>query len=164
MAIELSLHSDPKWFMSRHFMFVPIERVTQPPSSTVPYRGLVTLSGVVLLHLRGTTQSDWLRERVTLDLNVDVDRAVAAAPYQPRPDHIFSWHIEQAVPFATLNARYNANVANNDGTAVDTFSLETARGAVLHTDVAVRDTDAWLYRIGYQVHLYVRLDEMTKIN
>ena len=161
MAIQLSLQSDPKWFMSRHYMFVPIECVAQPPSSTVPYRGLITISGVVLLHLRGTTQNDWLRERVSLNLHEDVRAAVHAAPYRPRAGHHFSFRIEQGVPFATLNARYNANLANNDGSAVDTFSLETGNGSdvVLHTDVAVRDTDAWLNRIGYQLHLYVRLEE-----
>lgn len=41
------------------------------------------------------------------------------------------------------------------------FFLETGTAAVLHTDVAVRDTDAWLYRIGYQLHLYVRLEEQA---
>ena len=162
MAIQLSLHNDPGWFMSRHYMFVPIERVTQPPSSTVPYRGLITISGVVLLHLSGTTQNDWRRERVSLNLHEDVLKAVHTAPYQPRAGHYFSFFVEQGVPFATLNARYNANLANNDGSAVDTFSLETGTaGVLLHTDVAVRDKDGWPYRIGYQLHLYVRLEEQA---
>jgi hypothetical protein len=163
MAIQLSLHNDPKWFMSRHYMFVPIERVTEPPSSTVPYRGLITISGVVLLHLRGTTPNDWLRERVSLNLHADVLAAVNGAPYRPRPGHYFSFHVEQGVPFATLNARYNEKEANHDGSAVDTFSLETGSGSdvVLHTDVAVRDNDGWLYRIGYQLQLYVRLEEQV---
>ena len=159
MPLQLSLSSDPGRFVSRHYMFVPIERVTQPPSSTVPYRGLITISGVAIVNLQGTTESDWFRERVTLNLNDDVARAVNTAPWQPRPRYFFTYRIEQWVPFATVNARYNRNVANHDGTAVDNFSLEPSRGAVMHVDVAIRDTDAWLYRVGYQLHLYVRLEE-----
>jgi hypothetical protein len=159
MALLLSQTSNADRFVSRHRMFVPIERVTQPPSSTVPYRGLITLSGVAIINLHGTSEEDWHRERVSLDLNDDVARAVNTAPWQPRPRFFFTYRIEQWVPFATVNARYNRNVANHDGTAVDSFSLEPARGAMLHADIAIRDTDAWIYRIGYQLHLYVRLEE-----
>jgi hypothetical protein len=159
MALQLSLSSDPGRFVSRHFMFVPIERVTQPPSSTVPYRGLISISGVAIVNLQGTSESDWFRERVTLNLNDDVARAVNLAPWRPRPQYFFTYRIEQWVPFATVNARYNRNVANHDGTAVDRFSLDPSFGALMHVDVAIRDTDAWLYRVGYQLQLYVRLEE-----
>jgi hypothetical protein len=113
MPIVLTQSDNPDRFTARHWMFVPIERVTEPPSP----------------------------------------------PVVPRPGFFFAFVIEQWAPFATVNARFNANVANNDGTAADAFSLDPSFGATLHVDVAVRDTDAEIFRLGYQVSLYGRLLE-----
>lgn len=160
MPIELNLGINPDRFVSRHWLFVPTERATQPPNGTsIPYRGLIILSGVALVNLRGNSESNWLRERVTLNLNNDLASAINQAPWRPRSGYFWIFRIEQWVPFATVNARYNAHVANHDGSAVDTFRLEPTRGAVLHADVAVRDTDAYLYRMGYHLDLYGRLEE-----
>jgi len=159
MPIVLTQSDNPDRFTARHWMFVPIERVTEPPNPpVVPFRGLIILSGVALINFRGNS-SNWVRDRVTLGINDDLARAIANAPYQPRPGFFFAFVIEQWAPFATVNARFNANVANNDGTAADAFSLDPSFGATLHVDVAVRDTDAEIFRLGYQVSLYGRLLE-----
>jgi hypothetical protein len=61
MAITVSQYDpDPKirdLFEARHWMFIPIERVTEPPNPpAVPYRGLVILSGVVRIDLQGNSR------------------------------------------------------------------------------------------------------------
>ncbi len=81
MPIELNLAINPDRFVSRHWLFAPIERATQPPNGTsVPYRGLVVLSGVALVNLRGNSESNWLRDRVTFNLNNDLASAINQAP------------------------------------------------------------------------------------
>ena len=63
------------------------------------------------------------------------------------------------MPLATVNSRYNRNVANNDGSAVDSFSVEMPAGSypTLHALVATRDTDSYLYRISYHMIMYGHL-------
>ena len=43
---------------------------------------------------------------VILDLNDDLVRAIANAPYQARPGFFFSFTIEQWAPIATVNADF----------------------------------------------------------
>lgn len=152
-------------FTARHWMFLPIERVTAPPAPpATPYRGVITLSGVAIINLQGVTPNDWRRERVVLDLGEDYGKALALAPWKPKPGHFFTFVVEQWVPFVTVNARYNRGPANNDGSAVDAFSLDPRQGnARINVDVAVRDSDAYIYRLGYTLTLYGYLQEQPNI-
>jgi hypothetical protein len=167
MATSVSQY-DPQQvglFEARNLMFIPIERVTEPPNPpAVPYRGLVVLTGVVRIDLQGNSVTAWRAETYQLNIGEDFGIAINDGPYKPQPGSAFEAHVYKAVPFATVSSRYNAGLANNDGTAVDRFrfSLPSPSDAILEVDLAVRDDDAHIYRIGYEVNLYVWLEEVRE--
>jgi hypothetical protein len=164
MTIELSQNSpDPKiveLFEVRDWMFVPIERVTEPPNPpAVPYRGMVMISGLVRIDFQGDSVTDWRYETYQLDLNHDLGRAINDTPYTPQPGNAFVFHTERWATFATISSRYNAGLANNDGTAVERWRLDWTNNAVLEVDLAVRDDDAHIYRLAYKLNLQGWLEE-----
>ncbi len=126
---------DPSLFGSQHYVH------------TVSADGLqlYTLTGVVLLHLKGTGR-DWLRAQVNLGITV---------PEIPRDATLRLVHW---APFVTLNAIQNDDVAVWAGWAVDWFRVadpyEPIRQQItVETGVAVRDSDGHLLRLGYEVTL-----------
>jgi hypothetical protein len=106
------------------------------------------LSGVFITNLKGQDQN-WLNEQITLTIPIDITSIESAL------------HIEQWVPFFTMNSVYNQDEAVNSGHAVDSFDItgleadenfgQTTVSFLVNT--AVRDSDAYLYRIGYNVAL-----------
>jgi hypothetical protein len=122
--------------MSNHWVSFPVE------SNKI----CIVMTGVFIVHLKGSSQS-WLNQRIELSM---------AIPGLPGSTGI---HLEQVAPYFGLNAIYNAQVANNSGHAVDSFGLASRendpnfgqQGIVFFVDIAVRDSDAWLYRIGYNI-------------
>jgi hypothetical protein len=142
-------------FTARNFMFVPIET----PSIGGAFRGLIILSGVAIIDFGGIGSGDWRRDQVILDLNVDLGQAIHLAPYTPPPLRQFvGFSIAQSVPFATVNARLarllpQHAVHPNDGTAVDAF-FSSPGGAMILIDVAVRNVDSVIHRLGYHLSLY----------
>src|SRR5262249_9110768 len=106
-------------------------------------------------------------DTVTLDINEDLRRAIGNAPYKPQPGFFFATlAIEQWVPFATVNARgtvIGINSVNegtaSDGTAADAFSLDPSQGAMLRVNVAVKNIQSEIFRLGYQLSLYGSLVE-----
>jgi hypothetical protein len=154
MAIFLSQSGDPSKFTARHVMFVPIGT----PSN--PYRGLIILSGVAIIDFAGNKPGDWRHDQVILDLNVDFGQAIHLAPYTPPSpvQQFVGFSIAQFVPFATVNARLarllSQHAVNpNDGTAVDAF-WSSPGGAMIQIDVAVRNIDSVIHRLGYHLSLY----------
>ena len=169
MPVVLSQSLNPDSFTARNFMFVPIERVTDPPTTrpgrppSGPFRGLIILSGVAIIGFAGEGR-EWRRDLVELDLNEDLGNAIRLAPYTPQPGFIFGFAIEQFVPFATVNSRFtavatDAQYREDDGTAADAFALDVPRGAVLNVDVAVTMANSRLERLGYHVSLFGTLVE-----
>jgi hypothetical protein len=158
MPIILSQTSNPDLFTARHWMFVPIDRAA--------LRGWINLSGVALINFPGQ-RFDFVRDTVTLDINEDLRRAIGNAPYKPQPGFFFATlAIEQWVPFATVNARGTVIGINDvdrliasDGSAADSFSLDPSQGAMLRVDVAVKDEQSEIFRLGYQLSLYGSLVE-----
>lgn len=163
MTIFLSQSGDLSKFTGRHFMFVPIEAPSIQPTHSFPprpvFRGLIILSGVAIIDFAGNRPGDWRRDRVILDLDVDFGQAIQLAPYTPPPALQFvGFSIAQVVPFATVNARLarllpQHAVNPNDGTAVDAF-WSSPGGAMISIDVAVRNTDSVIHRLGYHLSLY----------
>lgn len=111
-----------------------------------------------MINLRGNSETNWLRDRVNLELGVDFSRALSLATYRARQGYFWqTMTAEQWIAFATVNARFNQSVANNDGSAADAFGM--INPASWWVDVAVRDTDAWIYRLGYHFTVYGTLVE-----
>jgi hypothetical protein len=72
----------------------------------------------------------------------------------------WTFDIDQWAPIASLNSVFNANVSNNAGSSVNTFAVTQpapSRLITLVIDVASRDTDNYLYRVGFFVTLVGRL-------
>ncbi|HJZ66164.1 MAG TPA: hypothetical protein VKD70_17700 [Candidatus Acidoferrum sp.] len=125
-------------------------------TKTFDGKELVVVSGIVLVHLKGTSQADWLRD--TLRLGIDIARIC------PPNQGLLT---EQSAPLVTLNAVYNQNVSNNAGYAVDSCQLlnqpQAWRTIWVDSAVAVRDTDGWLYRVGYNITLIGTFKDLQQI-
>ena len=113
----------------------------------------IVLTGVAIIHLQGESQDSWRREQIELGIRFNgiVPRGKVLA--------LKNW-----APFVTLNAVYNANVSHNSGHAVDTFGVLNPSwpldGKVfIKADIAIRDSDAHLYRLGYQVNLVGKFED-----
>jgi hypothetical protein len=105
-----------------------------------------TLTGVVLLTFQGeATGTDFLR--VPFPFTV---------PIPDLPDEMGLQLVHWA-PFVTLNSISNDGTAVNAGWGVDDFTiLDTDRIADdvhMMANIAVRDIDGYILRLGYQIHL-----------
>lgn len=62
-----------------------------------------------------------------------------------------------------MSAIYNDNVANDAGWAIDAFRLVNLRTllphAILEVDTAVRDTDGYILRLGYNIAMLGTFEE-----
>jgi hypothetical protein len=96
-------------------------------------RDLVFLSGVAVFSFRGSGGS-WKRD--------ELNNVVGPAWRQ----------LIDVTPFGALNSIANSNHAVNAGWAVDGFRWTTFGGRILlRMPVAIRDSDGYLLRVGYQV-------------
>jgi hypothetical protein len=154
LPIQLSERSQPERFVSIHFIGIPLlnERV------------MITRSGIARVAFDGETSDDWRREelRILLNLRSAIRRV---QPRPPREGLEWGLRLEQWAPVAGPNAVFNANQSINAGYAVDTFRLdvpdEPKTFVPLEADLAVRDADARLIRVGYYVTIVGRLEEIT---
>lgn len=134
MAIDIH-DGQPDRFVSQHSV------VTRTPDGDRFW----ILTGIALIGLEGTG-STWRREEINLGVTV---------PGIPRNQGL---QLKQWTPFVTLNAIANNGEARNAGWAVDRFHLRDPRTpalqrVVINTRVAVRDSDGWIFRVGYTLHL-----------
>lgn len=129
-------------------------------------------SGIVLLPNRanggagegfkGTSPDQWRWER--FELQLDLQPAIQRAqPRQPAQGHYWAIRYEQWAATAAPNAMFNQNVSNNAGYAVDAATLvsptQKTTVASLDLDLAIRDSDGYLYRISYYLHIIGTLEE-----
>ncbi|HET6418692.1 MAG TPA: hypothetical protein VFG19_00960 [Geobacteraceae bacterium] len=107
-------------------------------------RYLVTISGIVIIDYKGITSDEWRRDRLHLGIKFPTD-------FFPKNKIL---KLEQWAPFITINAIYNKDESVNAGWAVDNFGLDdvTIGGYIsIWADIAVRDSDGYLFRLGYNV-------------
>ncbi len=145
------------------------------PASIHDQKFLLTLSGVVMANLEGNSTSQWRQE--TVSFLPDMAGPQNSGPLNwaigrfriPTPPGNFTvgFSLEEWAPFASLSSIYDQHQAIDAGFAVDVWRpTHFAQGvdaftllpvnnifAGLNVDVAVRDTDAWLYRVGYNITL-----------
>lgn len=149
-----------------------------PPANISAQKWLLMLSGVGIVNLKGETSNDWLRDTVHIlpDLTGPEDYAINRYSI-PRPtgtegaNYYTVFEVEQWSPFATINSIFDQNQSINAGFAVDDWRpspFNTGTDAIsgapvgniftgITADVAVRDSDAWLYRVGYNITLLGRI-------
>lgn len=141
-----------------------------PPHYLIGYRvgekAHIIRSGIVLLPNRpnggakegfkGITPADWRRERFELRLILEpaIERA---RPHAPAEGHSWAILYEQWAATAAPNSMFNGNVSNNAGYAVDAATLVNPTGPVLEAnldlDLAVSDSDGYVFRVSYYLHI-----------
>lgn len=170
----------PTGFAGQNWVIVPVATAagqTQPANITAQ-RWHMVLSGVVLIDMKGVTTAQWRRE--TLSISPDLRGPIKFAAQRfgvPLPPGLndsqyhANFQVEQWAPFATLSSVFNANQSVNSGFAVDVWrpnpfftATDLATNAQVsnlfagvQADIAVRDSDAYLYRVGYHITLIGRI-------
>jgi len=133
--MDLSEFENPDNFKSKHWMHY----------RTGDDRELIALSGIAIVNFEGLSDETWLSD--TLNLGVNIPSALIPADKQ--------FQVQTWTTFMTLNSIYDKDQSVNAGFAVDEFwgpgAITTKGYITLHAKLAVRDSDAILYRVGYEV-------------
>ncbi|MFF5295932.1 hypothetical protein [Paractinoplanes globisporus] len=159
-------------FKGQNWLITPAAlQVDEPrPASVYDQRWLLVLTGVVESDLEGDSPHQWLHETLSfipdLDgpLNFAIDRY--SIPRPPGSTSVF-FMAEQWAPAASLASIFDQDTSDNAGFAVDLWRpahfsqvMDIVTGQLagniftgINVDVAVRDSDAWLYRLGYHITL-----------
>ncbi|PYN82943.1 MAG: hypothetical protein DMD96_04405 [Candidatus Rokuibacteriota bacterium] len=152
------------------------------PQSIHDQKWLLFLSGVVIADLKGDGQ-EWDHQTVAFspDMAGPDDPSATSGPLNwairqysiPRPpgaagtQYLVRFQVEGWSPCVSLGAIFNKGQSNNSGFAVDTWRpshFGTGKNILtdaqvnnlfsgITADVAVRDVDAWLYRLSYNISL-----------
>jgi hypothetical protein len=154
-----------------------------PPASIHDQKFLLVLSGVVIANFQGNS-SQWVFDTLSFlpdmagpqnsgPLNWAIGRF--SIPKPPGQSYSIAFSLEEWAPFASLSSIFNQGQSINSGFAVDVWRpnhFATGTDAFTHApvgniftgvnvDVAISDTDAVLYRIGYNVTLLGRIVFLT---
>jgi hypothetical protein len=155
----------------------------RPPASIHDQKWLLVLSGVVIADFQGNSGAQWLHETLSFipDMVGPDDSTPTSGPLNwaisqfsiPRPQgspgrqYLTRFSLEEWAPFASLSRIFNQNESINSGFAVDTWRPNHFASGTdvlsnlqvgniftgINVDVAVRDTDAWINRVGYNITL-----------
>lgn len=178
MSIELSQGANSERFVARRYMLVPLGATGDDYATADPGNpwAMVFLSGVAIVNLQGRG-GDWRREDLSLDLEIDYQHALAQQPgasIEHATGGNAALNVRSWTVFVTVNSHYAAtggtnfdvnigpvtvdSAHNHTGVAVDDFALpDRSQPYKIAATLAVRDSNAWLYRVGYQVTLYGQL-------
>jgi hypothetical protein len=167
-------------FGGQNWLITPAARaVGEPaPAHISDQKWLLVLSGVGIVNMKGVTSDAWLHDEVHIlpDLRGPLDFAISRHGI-PRPpgteglNYEVRFQLGQWSPFAGLSSVFDQNESVNAGFAVDAWrpspfgfgtdsfsgQLDTDLFTGIVVDVAVRDSDAWLYRVGYNITLEGRI-------
>jgi hypothetical protein len=142
---------------------------------------LMTVSGVVVIDAVKGTSANWLQQSRQFDIAA-AGTAVAATGIVPAAGFSLAFLVEQFAAYATLNSISNDNQAINAGWALDSYApawnpphgsitfnggeqifggtvFNTTSGAFqtfpgwFSVNLAVRDTDGFILRVGYYMTL-----------
>jgi hypothetical protein len=155
-----------------------------PPASVHDQKFLLVLSGVAIANLEGNSTSQYLHETLSFlpdmagpqnsgPLNWAIGRFGIPRPSDPNATVAFS--LEGWAPFASLSSIFDQDQSINAGYAVDVWRPNHFTSGTdaftnqpvgniftgINVDVAVIDTDAWIYRIGYNVTLLGKIVFLT---
>ena len=134
--VKISQVNDPSRFRSRHWVH----------TTTADNKEVVRMTGIILVDHKGFGGSSWRRNTLELTLKF---------PFNMLSNKKF--RVEQWMPLTTINAIYNKNKSINAGWAVDAYwgpgHVTIEDTFKIYTNVAVRDSDGWLYRIAYDITL-----------
>jgi len=167
-------------FGGQNWLITPAARAVNEaaPASISGQKWLLVLSGVGLINMKGQTSVDWLRDEAHIlpDMRGPLDYAINRFSI-PRPpgsegsNYNVGLQLDLWSPFAGISSIWDQDQSVNAGFAVDAwrpspfssgndaFSGQPVGNIFtgIVVDVAVRDSDAWLYRVGYNITLEGRI-------
>jgi hypothetical protein len=153
------------------------------PASIHDQKWLIVLSGVVIANQRGDNSGQWNYQTVSFipDMSGPDDPSATSGPLNwaiskysiPRPpgavgsDYTIRFSLEEWSPFVSLGSIFDQGQSINAGFAVDDWrpnhfdngtSVLTGQPVNniftgVNADLAVQDSDAWLYRLSYNITL-----------
>jgi hypothetical protein len=157
------------------------------PQSIRDQKWLLILSGVVLANQRGDNSGSWNHQTVSFipDMAGPDDPTATSGPLNwaiarygiPRPagtvgqQYLVRFSVDEWSPFVSLGSVFDQGPSVNAGFAVDDWRpnhFESGTDVVtnvtvnniftgINADLAVNDTDAWIYRLGYNITLIGRI-------
>jgi hypothetical protein len=160
----------------------PLAAGESRPTSIHDQKWLLVLSGVVIADLRGE-DGEWGHQTVSFmpDMAGPDDPDSTSGPLNwainqhsiPKPagsqgmDYLIRFSVEEWVPFVAPSAMFNESQAMNCGFAVDLWRANDFGHGTdvltdlqvdnifsgINADLAVREKDAWLHRLGYRITL-----------
>jgi hypothetical protein len=160
-------------FATQNWLITPTALAPgQPTPKAASHLWLVVLSGVVVIDLQGNNPNDWRRETVTIQpdsLSLALEFALLESGL-PLPNGSLGLDLQQWAPFASIGSVFEKASSVDAGFAVDAWraspfeqgtdldGLPTNRlFAGVDVDVAVRNTHATLFRLGYNFTLIGKL-------
>ena len=172
--IEATTFAGQNWLITPAALAVNEAR----PQNISGQNWLLVLSGVTIINFKGKTSNDWLRDTVHIqpDLQGPLQHAISRYSIPHPLGSGIEFRVDQWSPFAAMSSIFNQNESVNSGFAVDVWRpspFVTATDATsnqlvnnlftgINVDIAVRDSDAWLYRVSYNITLLGRI-VFTKI-
>ena len=166
--IEINTFAGQNWLITPAALAVD----EAPPQNISGQKWLLVLSGVAITDFKGNSPAHWLPETLMIRPDVSSPLKYAIDKYSipiPRPgiNDPVSFQVEQGIPFAAISSIFNQNQSVNSGFSVNVWrpapyytGIDASSGAALNmlfsgiaVDVAVRDNDAWLYRVSYHITL-----------
>jgi hypothetical protein len=154
-----------------------------PPKSIRDQKWLLVLSGVVVANLKGDNSGQWNHQTVSFipdmagtddptstsgPLNWAISQySIAKPPGSAGAQYLIRFSLEEWSPFVSLGSVFNQGQSINSGFAVDDWrpnhfdsgtDVVTSQPvnnifAGVNADLAVSDSDAWLYRLSYNITL-----------
>ena len=163
----------------------------RPPKTIHDQKWLLVLSGVVFAYQRGHNSGSWNHQTVSFmpDMAGPDDSTATSGPLNwaidqysiPRPpgvvgqDYRVRFSLEEWSPFVSLGSVFDQAQSINAGFAVDEWRpnhFDTGTDALtnqsvnniftgVNADLAVCDSDAWIYRLGYNITLLGKIVFLT---
>jgi hypothetical protein len=151
----------------------------RPPASIHDQKWMLFLSGVVIANFKGNSGAAWLNETMSFipdmagpsnsgPLNWAISHyPIPRPPGNPGSNYNIVFSLEEWAPFASLSQIFDQDNSVNSGFAVNTWRpnhFETGTDLVsnqpisniftgINVDVSVRDSDAWIFKLGYNITL-----------
>lgn len=158
-------------FAGQNWLITPAAlAVNEPQPSTIREQTwLLVLSGVAITNLNGNSTAQWLHETLHIvpDVFNPLSHAINRYSIPQPPGSGTGFQVEQWSPFAAMSSVFNQNVSNNSGFAIDVWrpspfgsGTDASSGQPrnnlfdgIQVDAAVRDSDAILFRVSYNITL-----------
>jgi hypothetical protein len=167
-------------YESESFFITPaaLAITESPPATIADQRWIFQMNGVAVVNVQGKTNVDWFRDQLLISPNLGAALTPALGRYSiPPVTGATPWmQVESSIPFATLSSIFDQHEAIDMGFAVDRWQMQTRPGTEAGTgrtlqsllsgmivDVAVRDSDAVLHRVSYNITVQGKMKFVTSL-